>query len=89
MTTTDTLELDIEGMHCGSCALLIDDTLAHLPGVVSSRTSHKDARASLTIDPTQVDHAQIHAAIHELGYRTRQVLVNVATLAGRARLAAP
>jgi Cu+-exporting ATPase len=72
MTTSDTLELDIEGMHCGSCALLIDETLADLPGVITSRTSHKDARASITVDPTQVDHGQIHAAIHELGYRTSQ-----------------
>jgi Cu+-exporting ATPase len=72
MSTSDTLELDIQGMHCGSCALLIDDTLADLPGVVSSRTSHKSARASITVDPTQVDHAQIHAAIHELGYQTSQ-----------------
>jgi len=72
MSTSDTLELDIQGMHCGSCALLIDDTLADLPGVVSSRTSHKSARASITVDPTQVDQAQIHAAIRELGYRTSQ-----------------
>jgi len=72
MSTSATLELNIQGMHCGSCALLIDDTLADLPGVVSSRTSHKDSRASITVDPTQVDQAQIHAAIHELGYRTSQ-----------------
>jgi len=72
MATTDTLELGIQGMHCGSCALLIDDTLADLPGVITSRTSHKDARANITVDPSQVDHDQIHAAIHELGYRTSQ-----------------
>jgi Cu+-exporting ATPase len=70
MTSPDSLELDIQGMHCGSCALLIDDTLADLPGVITSTTSHKHARTSLTVDPTHVDHGQIRAAIHDLGYRT-------------------
>ncbi|AWK76809.1 heavy metal transporter (plasmid) [Rhodococcus oxybenzonivorans] len=31
MSTTHTFR--VEGMHCGSCALLIDDALDDLPGV--------------------------------------------------------
>jgi copper chaperone CopZ len=54
-------------MHCGSCALLIDDTLADLPGVLTSTTSSKDQRSAITHDH-RADQAHIIAAIEELGY---------------------
>ncbi|MGI8816485.1 MAG: cation transporter [Pseudonocardia sp.] len=70
MTNTETVELDIHGMHCGSCALLIDDALIDLPGVITSQTSHKNARATLTVNPATIDHNQILTTIHDLGYQT-------------------
>jgi copper chaperone CopZ len=42
---TNTLEISISGMHCGSCALLIDDVLADLPGVLMALPSFR------TVDP--------------------------------------
>ncbi len=36
---TATYTFRVEGMHCGSCALLIDDALEDLPGVRSTLTS--------------------------------------------------
>ncbi|CRK56789.1 Heavy metal transport/detoxification protein [Alloactinosynnema sp. L-07] len=39
MATTTTHVFRIEGMRCGSCALLIDDTLDDLPGVHSVQTT--------------------------------------------------
>ncbi len=71
MTTTDTVELDVHGMHCGSCALLIDDALADLPGVITSQTSLKTARATLTVNPAEIDHNRVLTTIHELGYQTQ------------------
>src|SRR5690606_16303391 len=42
----------IEGMHCGSCALLIDDTLEDLPGVASTQTSMKKRLSTVDLDAT-------------------------------------
>jgi cation transport ATPase len=39
---TATYTFRVEGMHCGSCALLIDDALEDLPGVRSTLTSDGD-----------------------------------------------
>ena len=41
---TSTHVFRVEGMHCGSCPLLIDDTLEDLPGVSRSHTELKAAR---------------------------------------------
>lgn len=70
MTQTGTLELTVEGMHCSSCALLIDDALTDLPGVLTSATSSKNQSSSITHDH-RCDPDQIIAAIEDLGYRAR------------------
>jgi len=68
MTTSNTVELTVQGMHCGSCALLIDDALTDVPGVISSTTSSKARRSTVTHDQ-RATHADIVAAIEALGYR--------------------
>lgn len=70
--TNATLQLNIRGMHCGSCALLIDDALADLPGVLHSQTSTKTERSTITHDH-RTAHNAIVAAIEELGYQTEPV----------------
>lgn len=67
-TQTSTLELTISGMHCGACALLIDDVLADLPGVLTSTTSTKTQRSVVTHDQRATP-AEIAAAVAELGYQ--------------------
>jgi Cu+-exporting ATPase len=64
---TSTLVLTIEGMHCGSCALLIDDALADVPGVLSANTSSKHRRATIVHD-NRATRAHLIAAIADLGY---------------------
>ena len=66
--TSTTLQLNVRGMHCGSCALLIDDALADLPGVLDSRTSTKAERSTITHD-NRTAHTEIITAIEKLGYR--------------------
>ncbi|MGW5314697.1 heavy-metal-associated domain-containing protein [Nocardia thailandica] len=58
----------VYGMHCGSCALLIDDTLADLPGVHDTRTSKKSGLTTVELDPAVMAPQQVVAAIAELGY---------------------
>jgi copper chaperone CopZ len=67
MTASTTLQLTVRGMHCGSCALLIDDTLADIPGVITSTTSSKNQRSTITHDH-RANPADIVAAIEDLGY---------------------
>jgi copper chaperone len=59
----------VTGMHCGSCALLVDDTLEDLPGVHHSRTSSKDGRSIVELDTTLSTTDAVVAAIDELGYQ--------------------
>lgn len=65
---TNTVNLAIEGMHCGSCALLIDDTLADMPGVLSAHTSNKNRTTTIVHDDRATPQHLI-AAIEDLGYR--------------------
>jgi copper chaperone CopZ len=67
-TQTSTLELTISGMHCGACALLIDDVLADLPGVLTSTTSTKTHSRVVTHEQRATP-AEIAAAVAELGYQ--------------------
>ena len=64
-----TLILEVGGMHCPSCGLLIDETVEELPGVASSAT---DVRAGRTVvcpsDDATLDASTVINAIAELGY---------------------
>lgn len=70
MTQLGTLELIVEGMHCSSCALLIDDALTDLPGVLTATTSSKAQSSSIAHDH-RCGPDQIIATIEDLGYRAR------------------
>lgn len=63
----------IEGMHCGSCALLIDDVLIDLDGVIAAETSSRAARTVVQVDTTRCTPSDIAAAIAEAGYRATPV----------------
>lgn len=59
----------VEGMHCGSCALLIDDALEDLPGVYASLTTVKAGRSTVELDVSRSSPQDVISAIEELGYR--------------------
>lgn len=69
MTTTVTFAVD--GMHCASCSMLIDETLEDIPGVSSSTTSRRLGRTTVELDQIRATPAQIAAAISELGYQAQ------------------
>lgn len=62
----------VEGMHCASCALLIDDTLQDLPGVLSTETSVKAGQSVVELGAGSTP-ADVIVAINELGYTTHHV----------------
>lgn len=59
----------VEGMHCGSCALLIDDALEDLPGVHSTQTTVKHGKSTVELDLGQNSPADVIRTIEEAGYR--------------------
>jgi copper chaperone CopZ len=63
-----TIVLNIEGMHCGSCGLLIDDTIEDLPGVSRAQTRLREATTTVEVDPQLCDPQQLVAAVAEAGY---------------------
>ena len=71
----DVLVLDVEGMHCGSCGLTIDDAVEDIPAVSRSTTSYK-ARTTEAVLAAGADRAQV----------ARQVLDAVAAAGYRASL---
>jgi copper chaperone len=66
--TTSTHIFRIDGMHCGSCPLLIDDTLEDLPGVSRSHTELKAGQSTVWLDTNRTDPRQVIETITGLGY---------------------
>ncbi len=68
MADTTTIELAVEGMHCGSCSALIEETLIDNPAIPEVKVDLDGARAMVTIDPERVTVAEVCATITDLGY---------------------
>jgi len=62
------VELLVEGMHCGSCVALIEETLQEQAGVRSATVDLDSARAVVGFDPAQIDVDALTAAVAEAGY---------------------
>lgn len=63
----------VQGMHCASCALLIDDALADLPGVRGARTRVKAGLSTVELDLTQSQPEDVISAIEQLGYHAAPI----------------
>ncbi len=63
----------VTGMHCGSCALLIDDALEDLPGVLSTQTTVKKGLSTVELDLERSSPEDVVRVIEELGYQALPV----------------
>ncbi len=68
MGSTVTSTFRVEGMHCASCGMLIDDVVEDLPGVRRSQTTLRSAHAVVDYDPAQCTADDVLGAIAEAGY---------------------
>ncbi len=66
-------QLTVEGMHCGSCVALIEETLNEREGVTAALVDLDSGRAVIEYDPSTLDVEQIRAAIAEVGYSAAPV----------------
>jgi copper chaperone CopZ len=62
-----TVTLHVEGMHCASCSILVDDCMEDVEGVVSSTTDLRSGRCTVEVDDTVPVDALV-AAVAEAGY---------------------
>ena len=61
------VEISIEGMTCGHCAMSVTNELATLEGVSNVQVDHAAGKA--TIESEGVSEEQLSAAIEEAGYQ--------------------
>lgn len=59
----------VEGMHCTSCALSVDEELEELEGIKTSRTSYARQSTEVEFDERLVDEAKIIATVEKAGYK--------------------
>lgn len=62
------ISLDVVGMHCRSCEMLITEELRDLKGISDIRISHKDGIAMMRMDPKTVSIPEILNTIKRAGY---------------------
>jgi len=72
-TSPTSVELAVEGMHCGSCVALIQETLGEQDGVTSATVDLESARAVVGFDPARIDVAALTAVVAEVGYAASPV----------------
>jgi copper chaperone CopZ len=65
---TGAAELAVDGMHCASCAALVEEVLTEHDGVTSATVDLDAARASVRYDPARVDVAGLVALVADAGY---------------------
>jgi copper chaperone len=65
----DTLQLSIEGMHCGACVRRVTTALAGVAGVEVG--SVEVGSAKLAFDPAKASAEEIAAAVNGIGFAAR------------------
>lgn len=68
------LVIPIEGMHCADCALNIEHSIAHVPGVLEANVDYVMETATIHYDPYRTDVNRIQRAITKPGYVVSETL---------------
>src|SRR5258708_12932369 len=63
-----TLNLDVQGMHCTNCEVLIERRFKNVPGVRSVHVSHRRGSAEIRYSG-DLDIGALQSAVKEDGYR--------------------
>lgn len=63
-----TVQFKTTGMHCGSCAMMIQMTLEDVAGVKSAKVEYATGLADVTYDSDAVDTDALIAAVQGAGY---------------------
>jgi Cu2+-exporting ATPase len=63
-------QIDVQGMVCAACALLIEHKVKRVPGVANVHVDFAGRRAYVAYDAAQADEGGIARAIRQAGYTT-------------------
>src|SRR5512139_1797296 len=77
--------VNIDNIHCGDCALNIERSIEHVPGVLSAEVSYVLSSATIYYDPSRVEEDRIKKAITKPGYTVRGTLAERTRTFWRAR----
>ena len=69
----DTVELDVSGMTCGSCAARVQRALSREPGVSDAQVNYATGRATVTPAAGTLDTERLIAAVEAAGYHASPV----------------
>lgn len=61
-------KLKIDGMHCNSCAMIIDFDLEDLEGIKSAKTSYAKCECEVEFDSVKVGEKDVIETIKKSGY---------------------
>ncbi len=64
----DTTTYTIKGMHCASCAGIIEKTLKNVDGVTSAEVNYGTEAAKIAFNPAKTNPEQLSKTIEPLGY---------------------
>lgn len=67
------ISLSLYGMHCSSCANIIERSLKKVPGVSQANVNFAAEKASIVYDESQADSKKLIAAIDKAGYKAEIV----------------
>ena len=62
-TNSKMVSIDIDGMHCSSCALLIEKSLRKTPGVLQASVNFASEQAMVKIDPMTASKEELLKAV--------------------------
>lgn len=65
---TEISDFKVTGMHCTSCAKLIEMTLGDMEGVQSISVDYEGGQGHIEFDPAVLTHADIMDAVKGIGY---------------------
>lgn len=66
------ITFNIEGMHCGSCAVGIQMLTSQMDGISSAEVTYEGKKGTFEYDPTKVKKEDIIKAIADLGYKASE-----------------
>jgi Cu+-exporting ATPase len=61
-------DFDIKGMHCASCAALINRSLSKTDGVTEANVNYATAKALVIYDESKLSDSELIKIVHERGY---------------------
>ncbi|MDO8537592.1 MAG: copper-translocating P-type ATPase [archaeon] len=63
------IQIPISGMHCASCATLIEKRLKKQPGISSVGVNYASEKATIEFDDSQINVSKIAQTINDTGYK--------------------